>query len=180
MARRLLALVISVLVGAGLVPLIVASPAAAWTDYVSASKTYPTHSGYLYLYADAEGHNWGCSALGLAMDCADGQNVYGSVSYLGNSRPSVVQVQVQIAFSGSGLSVGIPPNGSGSAAGNTCSLPVFQNNGTFVSTTTNGVVCHAQTVLAITGMTLWVFGWGKWGSAWYGTSASGFLDMYPR
>jgi len=176
--RRMTALIGTVVASAALL-LAGQSPAAAWTDYVSASTTYYTHGGSLFIYADAQGNNWGCSGLGLLMDCADGQNVYGMVS-ADNTSPDAVQVQTSISFSGVALSVGLPAGAGGSASGTTCTQPAFSSGGSFVSATSYGVQCHAQTVATVTGMTLWVNGWGRWGCCWYGGSASGFLDMYPR
>lgn len=178
MLRRIIALVSAVLASVTLVLVGTQSTAIAWTAEVSTSTYYYTHAGRLYIYGRALGHNWGCSAFGLAMDCADGQDLY-ALATAYDTYPDAMQVQTSISFSGQGLSVGIPANVGGSVSGWTCTQPAFSSGGTFVSVTTNGVVCHAQTPLVVTGMTLWVTGWGRWGCCWYGASTSGFLDMYP-
>lgn len=179
MRRRLLVTAVAAVIATTGTALVGQAPARAWTKTVSAQRYYPTHGGTLYIYTDGQGHNWGCSGGGLVMDCADGQNVYASASASTSPRPAQVMVQSQVSFSGSALSVGVPPNAGWSGYGVTCTSPAFTSRGTFVSAYTSGPVCHAQTFLAITGMTLKATGWGQWGGAWDGATTSAFLDMYP-
>ncbi len=182
MSRRFLAVAIAVIFATAGTTLIAQTPAQAWTQSVWSHTYYSTHGGTLYIYVDGEGHNWGCSAFGLAMDCADGQNVYASASFSDNvypyTYPSQSMVQASVSFSGQALSVGAL-GAYTQPYGTTCVSPTFISSGSFVSATTNGVVCHTQTVLSISGMTLSASGYGQWGGAWYGSSTSVFLDMYP-
>ena len=98
--RRLLAFLATILTGAAVMPLVIQSPAEAWSQYISTSIQYYTHGGRLYIYADGLAVNWGCSGGGLVMDCAEGQNVYQTVQAL-DTYTDVVQVQSAVSFSGS-------------------------------------------------------------------------------
>jgi hypothetical protein len=116
------------------------------------------------------------------MDCADAQNLYAGV-YALNTYPNLTRVYTAASFSGQALSVGVSTGGAGAgftSIGTSCQSPAFDGTATYVTVDTAGNVCHAQTVLAITGMTVSATGYGRWGGSWYGTSVSAWLDMYPR
>lgn len=177
MLRRVMATIATLMAVATSV-VVLQSPASAWQQSMFTSTQYYTHGGRLYFYGGALGVNWGCSGGGLVMDCADAKNLYGYLNAI-DTVPDQVYLQTWTSFSGSALSVGIPPGGSGSPSGWTCYQPRYDALGTWLSFNLNGVQCHAQTYLAITGLTLWARGEARWGPSFDGTNISTFLSMYP-
>jgi hypothetical protein len=157
---------VALLIGLG-----IASPAQAESGFFNRSKNMNAGGGNFTGYVEGDYHGWYCS-WGLK-HCVDLNNLYAENWKYGGTTPNLMRVQESFAFGGYSLNVSwyagfeAIPNG--------CRAPGFsysQSYSTFVSSYTGGVVCHADTYLAVTGV--WadnLFG-ARYSSSWSSTTVT--------